>query len=145
MIGAHSLQLKTFDDSSINGDTASSEELQREKNELRRQVEEMQSSLQSSNMLRTMVCSGLPELSASMLDEPVQMEGEGLRPNSRPASPHSSILSRASAAIGTPMGRLIHRIGKFINTVKITSESHGDNLEVVKDLHKEVPLKIPLK
>ena len=136
LIGAHRLQLESFDDSSLNGETASSEELQRENINLRRQVEDLRSSLQSSNMLRAVVHNGLPELSASVLDEPVQIGGEGQGPGSRPGSPHSLILSRGSAAIGSPMSRLIHRIEKFINTVKITSESHGENLEVIKDLHK---------
>ena len=71
LIRAHSLQLENFDDSSLNGETAISEEQQRENIELRRQVEDLRSSLQSSNMLRTVVCNGLPELSASVLDEPV--------------------------------------------------------------------------
>ena len=35
------------------------------------------------------------------------------------------------------MSRLIHRIGKFIDIIKVTAESHGDNLEIIKDLHKE--------
>ena len=134
-IAGSSLRLETFDDSS-NGDNLTNDELQRENLVLCRQMEEMRSSLQSSNLLRTVVHNELPELSASTLDGPAQMGGEGLR-SSRPTSPQSSILSHASAAIGSPMSRLIHRIGKFIDIVKVTAESHGDNLEIVKDLQKE--------
>ena len=52
-------------------------------------------------------------------------------------SPNSSLLSRGSAAIGTPFNRLIYRIEKFIQNVRITSEKHGDNLDVIEDLHRE--------
>ena len=89
-IAGSSLRLETFDDSS-NGDNLTNDELQRENLVLCRQMEEMRSSLQSSNLLRTVVHNGLPELSASALDEPVQMRvGEGLR-TPRPTSPQLSI------------------------------------------------------
>ena len=49
-IAGSNLRLETFDDSS-NGDNLTNDELQRENLVLRRQMEEMRSSLQSSNCL----------------------------------------------------------------------------------------------